>query len=543
MMKNDKFWVWIATLVTAGSGLVNIFSVISIRHPERFAVVRDMFPLEFIHLSRFVVLFLGFTLVITSINIYKRKRRAYLLTIMLSILSFGFHLLKGLNIEEASFSLLILMILYLVRHTFRVKSSLPNLRRGILRLAVVLVLAILYGVAGFWFLDPQQFGTNFHFQEAIRQTFLFLGLIGNSELIPRTHYARWFLDSLYLTSIGAIIYSLWALFRPVRYIYHTLPLERVRAKQIVEKYGRHDLDFFKFWSDKSFFFLENSFLAYRVGINTAVVLADPVGPLDEIERIIAAFQSYCEENDWKLIFHQTLPDYLEIYEKLGFTKIKIGDDAIVDLTNFTLEGRANKEQRHYLNKFEKLGVQVTRYPPPVPNEVLTKTKGVSDEWLRIGGHRERGFTLGCFEETYLRNTTIVAAIDAQENMLAFVNLIPSYRPGEATIDLMRRREQAPGGIMDYLFVKVFLLCQEKGFTRFSLGMAPMSGFKEGEPATAEEKAIHSFMRHLNFLFSFKGLYEFKAKYASSWEPRYVVLRSILDLPRHALAITAVSELK
>jgi phosphatidylglycerol lysyltransferase len=542
MLIKQRSWVYLATLITAGSGLINIFSVISFRHPERVAVVRDLFPLEFIHLSHFAVLFLGFTLVITSINIYKRKRRAFLLAIVLSILSIGFLLVKGLNLVEASFSMFLLVVLFLARHTFTVKSSLPNLRRGILRLVIVLLLAIFYGVVGFWLLDPQQFGINFHLKDAIKQTFLFLGLIGNSELVPRTHYARWFLDSLYLTSIAAIVYSLWALFRPVRYIYHTLPLERSKAKQIVEKYGQHDLDFFKFWPDKSFFFLESSFLAYRVGIHTAVVLGDPVGPPSEMGKLIAAFQQYCEENDWKLIFHQTLPDFLGIYEKLGFTKIKIGDNAVVDLTHFTTEGRANKERRHYLNKFEKLGVQVVHYQPPVPDEVLEKARGVSDEWLRIGGHRERGFTLGCFEETYLRSTTMVAAIDGQGNMLAFVNLIRSYRAGEATIDLMRRREQAPGGIMDYLFVKVFLFCQEKSFTRFSLGMAPMSGFQEGEAATAEEKAIHYFVRHLNFLFSFKGLYEFKAKYANSWEPRYLILKSILDLPRHALAITAVSEL-
>jgi lysylphosphatidylglycerol synthetase-like protein (DUF2156 family) len=104
MLIKQRSWVYLATLITAGSGLINIFSVISFRHPERVAVVRDLFPLEFIHLSHFAVLFLGFTLVITSINIYKRKRRAFLLAIVLSILSIGFLLVKGLNLVEASFS-------------------------------------------------------------------------------------------------------------------------------------------------------------------------------------------------------------------------------------------------------------------------------------------------------------------------------------------------------------------------------------------------------------------------------------------------------
>ena len=67
-------------------------------------------------------------------------------------------------------------------------------------------------------------------------------------------------------------------------------------------------------------------------------------------------------------------------------------------------------------------------------------------------------------------------------MLAFVNIIPSPRKGEATIDLMRQRAVVPNGIMDHLFVRLFQDEREKGFTRFNLGLAPMSGF---EPDLAE----------------------------------------------------------
>ena len=97
------------------------------------------------------------------------------------------------------------------------------------------------------------------------------------------------------------------------------------------------------------------------------------------------------------------------------------------------------------------------------------------------------------------------------------NIVPSYRPGEATIDLMRRRSEAPNGIMDYIFAKLLLHNKEMGFERFTLGMAPMDGFHHGEQASPEERAIHAFFQHLNFLFSFKGLLTYKAKFATSWE--------------------------
>jgi phosphatidylglycerol lysyltransferase len=70
----------------------------------------------------------------------------------------------------------------------------------------------------------------------------------------------------------------------------------------------------------------------------------------------------------------------------------------------------------------------------------------------------------------------------------------------------------------------------------------MSGFQEREGASVEEKAVHYFFQHLNFLFSFRGLRQYKAKFASFWEPRYAVYRNVLDLPKLAFAITKVSEL-
>jgi phosphatidylglycerol lysyltransferase len=96
--------------------------------------------------------------------------------------------------------------------------------------------------------------------------------------------------------------------------------------------------------------------------------------------------------------------------------------------------------------------------------------------------------------------------------------------------------------MDYLFVKLFLLCKAQGFTRFNLGMAPMAGFQEREEASAAEKAVHSFFQRLNFLFSFSGLKAYKAKFADYWEPRYVVYRNALDLPKVGIALGKVSEM-
>jgi phosphatidylglycerol lysyltransferase len=161
----------------------------------------------------------------------------------------------------------------------------------------------------------------------------------------------------------------------------------------------------------------------------------------------------------------------------------------------------------------------------------------------LSGHRERQFSLGLFEESYVRQTPLYTLVDRQGRMVAFVNRIQSYRPGEATIDLMRHRRDAPNGTMDYLFTRLFLDCKAESFQRFNLGMAPLDGFHESEQPTLEERAVHYFVRHLNFIFSYSGLRHYKAKFADTWEPRYLLYQNILALPKIALALTAVSELR
>ncbi len=538
---------WIVALflaaITLGSGLLNLLSVMG--GPSHPKWLTEVVPFEFIHVSRTLTLLIGFALIVSSLNIYRRKRRAWAAVLVLSCFSMLFHLARGLDYEEALFSLAVAILLLLARNTFTVKSSTPDLKSGLLHLLVAAAAAVGYGIAGFWFLHERHFGINFHIGDSIRTTMRLLSLAGDPRLTPHTQYAQWFLDSFYFITATALVYSGFALFRPVIYQFRIVPRERALARKIVEEFGRSSLDYFKLWPDKSYFFSPSHrcFLAYRVAGNVALTLGDPVGPEEELESTVREFLEMCGENGWGVGFHQTLPDFLRVYQDLRLKKLKIGDDAIVDLASFSLEGKSRKELRSKVRQLEATGVRTIEYQPPIPDDVIAQLRAVSDEWLHIPGRRERGFTLGQFEVAYLRSTPIVAAVDKNGTMLAFVNVITIPNLKDISGDLMRRRSEAPNGIMDYLFVKLFLYAKEQGYERFSLGMAPMAGFQEREDATVEERAIHSFFQQLNFLFSFRGLRHYKAKFATGWEPRYLVYRNILELPRLALALKRLSEIK
>lgn len=540
-----RILVALTGVLTLASGLLILRMLAEHGGRSRVAQLLDYSPFEFRHLSRFAALLLGFGLSVSSVNLLRRKRRAFHAVLILAALSAVLHLLHGPDYLHAALAAVLLGLLYLGRHEYTVGSGLPSWRPVLLPVAVGLAFSLIYSIAGFWWLDERHFGMNFDLGTSARHALAALAFVPAADLLPRTHHALWFIDSLHLITFALLAWTALQLYQPAVYRFRTHPHERHQVEAIVQAHGRSALDYFKFWPDKSYFFSASgkSVIAFRESGGFAVALGDPVGPEAEIASITREFLDFCHSNDWGVAFYQALPDFLPIYRTLGLKRLKIGDEAIVDLAAFSLDGKSKKSLRHTLNLLETSGVACSLAEPPLAPALIARAREVSEAWLTISGRRERGFTLGFFDDAYLHDTPLLCIEDQDARLLAFANLIPSFAPGESTIDLMRHRPDAPNGTMDFLFMKLFFLLRERGSLRFNLGMAPMSGFGEKEAATAEERAVHLFFQHLNFLFSYRGLRAYKAKFASSWEPRYAVYRRTLDLPRLAIALERVSSIR
>jgi len=532
----------ILSLLLFGSGVVNVISASGQTGIIRQEFLLRLFPVEFVHVSKFITLVLGVALGIISINLYRRKKKAWQTAAISSLLSALFHLTKGLNFEQAIISLLIWLILILTRKEYLVESEKIDYKDTGIEVLIAVVLVLLYGVAGFWLLDQREFGLNFNIFASLQQTLKYLSFTP-TVLLPQTQYARFFLNSLHWATIFLIIFFLSSFFAPVIFEFIENNQDRHKAKILLNKYGNSSLDFFKLWPDKSYFFSqdEQAFIAYGVKSNVAVALADPTGTKNNIEALIEDFARYCTVNGWRCVFHQVLPDYLQIYQKLGFKNFKIGDHAFVDLKQFNLIGLESRYFRKVINSFERNGFTVEKIAAPLSPAIMNELKKISDSWLEIPGRKERTFTLGFFKKDYLETTPVFVVKNSLDQMIAFANIIPSYAPGETTIDLMRYRQDAPNGTMDFLLIKLFLQLKKEGFTRFSLGLAPMSGFSSNEESSRAEKTIHRIAQNANFIFSFKGLKAYKAKYADYWEPRYLIYKNILDLPLLAKALRKLSE--
>lgn len=537
-MKRDMLLIRLVTLVTLLSGFLNLISLV-----RPLSLAPAFIDLPLVAASRLLMLLVGLALVVSAVNVYRRRRLAYYVVLALAVAATLAQVSARPDPVGLVGPLLLLLLLAGTRHLFTTRTGRPDLGRTLVRIGLALLAALTYGTVGFWWLGSRDFGQAFSPAASIVETLRYLLLLGDPALVVETASGRWFLQSLTWVTVFLLAYVLYSFFRPIAYQLNTRPHERARAEALLKLYGRSGMDYFKLWPDKSYFFSSEGdcVVAYGVSGSFAVVLGDPVGPADKIEEATAEFLAFCQENGWGTAFHNVLPDFLPVYETLGLRRLQIGEEALVDLTAFTLQGKRGRWLRKTVNKLEREGITLELIPPPLPEAVLAEAQKVSDAWLAIPGRRERTFTLGRFIREYVQQTPLLVAREASGRMVAFINIIPSYAPGQATADLMRQRSDAPNGIMDYLFIKLFAYNKAQGFGSFSLGLAPLSGYEEiGEEATLEEKVLRSLSQHLEFLFRFSGLRQYKGKFATGWQPHYTMYRSPLDLPRYEKALRHLS---
>ncbi len=298
------------------------------------------------------------------------------------------------------------------------------------------------------------------------------------------------------------------------------PDETATARNILQKYGHSEYDYFKVWNDKSYFFSETreSFLSYRVEWRTAVCLNDSVGPESEQKDLFSRFTLYCRHKGWRVVV--LFPDNLPLYTRVGLHLLKVGEEGVVDLKHFSEVVSQQKYFRHIRRAITNLGYHMERYKPPLSSSLIDEVVQISTEWLKLHGHREFGFAQGTFDRSYLTQTTISVLRDHQGRAVAFINEVPSYRPGEAMFDMTRNISQVPHGTMDYIFLGLMHALYKEGYKTFAMGVVPFAGVGEKPGSGLMAKGLHQIM-NFNWLVHAKGLRLFKVKFEPYWEDRYI----------------------
>jgi phosphatidylglycerol lysyltransferase len=528
--------VRVVSLLVGLMGIVNLISAVTPALSDRLAMLEQYLPLEVRQGSHLTAALAGFALLLLSVNLWRRKRVAWGVTLTVLLVSAVSHLLKGLDYEEALLAGgLALWLAFLYPH-FHARSDRPSTRQGLRVLAGALLFTLAYGTVGFDLLD-QHYSVNFGFWAALHQTVVMFTQFYNPGLEPITGFGRYFADSIYMVGAITLAYAAIQLLRPVFIRQPATAVERARAKAIVEAYGHSSLARICLFDDKIYFFSPGgSVIAYAVRGRAAVTLGDPIGPSADIPACIAAFQSLCARNDWQPAFYQVLSDNLEAYRAAGFQVLCIGHEGIVDLNSFTLSGGENKGMRSAVNRLTRLGFYAEVVEPLIPSDMLTVLRHISDEWLTAMHGSEKRFSLGWFDDEYLRNAPLIVIRSPEGRVDAFANIVSEYQINEITIDLMRHRREVESGMMDFLFVSLFEWAKEKGYATFNLGLSSLSGIGEHPEDPAIERAMHYIYEHVNQFYNFKGLHAFKEKFHPAWSPRYLIYPNTASLPTIVLAM-------
>jgi phosphatidylglycerol lysyltransferase len=521
-------------------GIVNIISSITPARSERVQRLENIIPLDAISASNFFVFIAGLFLLLTAIFMLRGLRNSWWIALVMSALTCMGHLTKAIDYEEAAFALIVFVILILSRKEYIIKGN-PKLHAlGIWSAVLSMIAVIIYGTIGFYFLDKKHFDIEFNLWQSIIYTLKNFVLIGNTGLVPVTRFAKDFLISINISGFIALSFLLYTILRPHFINETTSPLEFDRARNLVEKYGNSGLDYFKIYYDKLIFAPENlnAFISYRIAGNIAVVLENPVAetPAD-LTQCVLLFDKFCFENGFKNIFYRVPEESLPLYKETSKKSLFMGQEGVVDLNTFTLEGGKNKALRNAINKVVDEGFRSSVHVPPIKDGLLQKLKAVSDEWLDSTKREEIIFSQGMFRWNELKNQTIITVENPEEKVIAFLNIIPDFKPGEGTFDLFRKTKDSPHGVMDFLIVEFFKYMKSQNYLKVNLGFAPMSGIDDSR--TFPERTMKFAYEKIRSFSHFKGSRNFKDKFFPAWHNKYLIYSQDYDLMQVPAALTKV----
>src|SRR5262245_41922184 len=510
------------TITIFAAGVVLLLSGATPAAPGRVEALDRLLPLPVLELSHLLASVTGVALLLLARAIQQRVDVGYVLTLALLAAGAVFSLLKGLDWEEALLLGTMCLALLPCRRFFYRRSSLlgqsftPGWITGI---ALVLL------------------GTGFVVLLAYRHVEYSNDLWWQFAL--DSHAPR----SLRALAGGSLVLGFFALARLLR---PSPPPEAppsdadlVRALTIARRAPRAAA-YLAMLGDKQLLFHESGegFVMYGVSGRSWVSLGDPVGPAAVREELAWRFHEAADAHGGVTVFYEVGADDLPLYLDLGLSLRKLGEEARVPLADFSLAGGSRKSLRQSKARAEREGGSFELLPADAVPAHLDEIEAVSKAWIASKNTREKRFSLGYFERGYLSRTPL-AVVKRGGRIVAFANVLAGDAREEFTIDLMRYDNDAPVGVMEYLFTELMLWGHAEGFRWFSLGMAPLSGFEHHRLAPLWNRLGALLYRHGENFYNFRGLRGFKAKFDPVWEPRYLASPGGLTLP---LVLTQVASL-
>jgi phosphatidylglycerol lysyltransferase len=526
----------LASLVIA-LGFLNTVSALFHWHPLRFEALESWLPLAVSHGSRALMFLNGLALILVGRGLARRKQAAWVMATGVTALSALLHLGHHASILRAAASALLLVELVRNGARFTARSDPLRVRHGLIAAPVLALALTVFGVIGL----HEHYG-RLPIRAAVAMTWK-TAVVPDQLDPPLPPREAAFLDSLRLLALVSAGYVLIALLAPVA-LRRESTADSGRVAEIARVHSQDSLSYFAKQPDKRHFLAgDDVFLGYRVINRVAIVAGDPVGPLPSIPGAIGRFVDLCRTNDWIPVFYEAAARHLPDYQASGLRAFKVGEEAVIPLAGFSLQGGKVAKLRQNINKVERevpdLKITEYRRDEETDPEIDEQLEEISEEWLAGKRGGELRFNLGVFSVNELADKRTILAVRDDGRIQAFVTWLP-YRAGRALVlDAMRRRSASHFGVMDALIVRSALMFKAEGLEAVSLATAPLANVDETGAATPYDKGVRLIFEHFSAFYGYERLLQFKRKFNPTWEGRYLVFPRPDQLPRIAYALVAV----
>jgi len=489
--------------------VAGVILLISGAAPEadwRLSLLEGIVPLTVLEVSHILGSLIGVLLLILARGLYRRLDSAWYVSVAALAAAVVVSLVKGLDYEEAAVVGIVLAMLVPCRREFYRRARIADLRvttgwllaiagviGGIVWITLFTTKHVEYSRELWW-----QFAFFDHAPRSIRATFVAVVLL--------------------------VVFSLDHLFRPISTAPH-LPTddEMDAVRKIVPMTQRPEANVV-FLRDKALLFNDDrtAFIMYGVRGRTWVALGDPVGPPSEAPELIWRFREMCDRAGGRPAFYQVSAETLPCYLDVGLTPIKVGEEARVDLRDFSLDQPGRKDLRYAVRRAEREGLAFSVVPrAEITPLLLRQLKYVSNTWLDTRSTSEKRFSVGAFDPDYLSEFDI-AVVRVNGRAVAFANIWVADDGRQGAVDVMRFDSEASTYTMEFLFTELLLWAKARGMESLGLGMAPLSGLAARELAPMWQRLGSIVFQAGERFYNFRGLRLFKDKFKPSWEPRYLV---------------------
>ena len=517
-----------AAVAAALVGLANIASTLTPNIRWRGHLLLEFEPVEAIRLFHALALPAGAALLVVAPYLAKRRRRALETAVALMVVLGLFDLLKGLDFEETILTWGVAVVLVLSRDAFGVRHDPITLRSAIWRVPLL-------GLAGVAVAAVATWATQGHpsWHTVATETFDLLrwqpGPIHFHHHIP---------VGVHMLEFGTLLMIAYVIFRPLTAPRTPAsPAARRDAADVVRAHGADTLAFFKLRADGNYIFSEDrrAFVAYAIENGVLLLSGDPVGPGDALPALLDDVRAFADARGLKLGALGASEQLCPLYETLGLRAIYLGDEAVVDLSRFSLEGRPIRKVRQSVTRLTKAGYEAELHELRALDE---HTIEQVEEVVELGrqGAPERGFsmTMDSLQGDNDHETLVVLARDETGAIRGVLHFVPCYGRPAVSLSFMRRDPSTPNGLTEFLVVRAIELLRDRGLEELSLNFAAFAKWMHS-PEKRLERVLGKLIALGNPFFQIESLYRFNAKFFPRWEPRFLLYEGTFGLPRAGIA--------